>query len=98
VFYDGIKDVKINTLVTAVGHFAYDEFHIIHATTAAGADLTILQTVGARDALLRYLTNLVHGDELVAELILYTLVSHQSTRTMLAGKMTLNVTSVPDDV
>jgi hypothetical protein len=52
----------------------------------------------AREYALDCLKSIWHGDELIAEICLYTMISRLFTRAMFAGKLSLNVTSPPDDI
>ena len=92
VFYDEI-DMKLNKIVDVIAFALDDEWHVVQIIPTED-----INVAGARDPLLAYINVLFHGDELASELALYTLMSNIATRTMLAGKISLNVTNCPDEI
>ena len=92
VFYDEI-DLKLNSIVDVVAFVLNDEWHVVQIIPQEDVPIA-----GARDTLLAYINVLFHGDELAGEIALYTLMSHIATRTMLAGKISLNLTNCPDEI
>lgn len=92
VFYEDL-DLKLNSIVDVIAFNLHEEWHVMQLIPEE-----VQEFAGAREPVLTYLTSLFHGDELAAELALYTCMSHIATRTMLAGKISLNVTKVPDEV